>query len=132
MEEKKFVNKKIRRLEDIQAWIEARKFAKVVFEITKKLPAQEKFGITAHLNENVRHIPANIAEGFARFYVRDSVQFYRIALGSLNEIKSDTYLCSDRGYISIQELNSCLKQIDLVEKLLIGLANSAGKAKIKR
>lgn len=128
----KFNNRKIRKLEDLQAWIEARKLAKMLFELTKSLPSQEKFGIATHINQNARHIPANIAEGFGRFYLRDSTQFYRIALGSVNEVRSDIYLCFDRDYISREDLLKHLRQIDLVEKLIVGIINSASKIKPQR
>lgn len=116
-------------MEDLVAWVEARKLAKILFETCKRLPREEKFAVVAHINENSRHIPANIAEGFMRFYLRDSIQFYRVALGSLGEVRSDLYLCFDRGYIDGADLGKYLEQIDLVEKLVIGLANSANKVK---
>lgn len=83
------VSKKIRKLEDVNAWKEARKLAKIINKITSCLPKHEKYGIGKHLLENARNVPGNIAEGFGKFYYKDSVQFYRIAKGSLNEIKSD-------------------------------------------
>lgn len=120
---------KITRLEDLQAWVESRKLAKMLFELANKLPKEEKYSLTRHLKENGRHIPANIAEGFARFYLRDSSQFYRVAMGSLGEVKSDTYLCFDREYINPKELQEYLDQIQLVDKLVGGLLNSAARVK---
>lgn len=123
---------KISKLEDLNAWIEARKLAKMLFDLANKLPPQEKFGISQHLRGNGRHIPANIAEGFGRIYLRDSVQFYRVAMGSLGEVKSDVYLCFDREYIDSSELDDYLSQINKAEKLINGLINSAGKVKRQR
>ena len=123
---------KIVRLEDLNAWGEARKLAKMLFDLAGRLPPQEKFGISQHLRGNGRHIPANIAEGFGRIYLKDSVQFYRVAMGSLGEVKSDVYLCFDRGYIENAELDEYLRQIEKVGKLVNGLIFSAGKVKRQR
>lgn len=123
---------KIARLEDLNAWEESRKLAKMLFDLAGRLPPQEKFGISQHLRGNGRHIPANIAEGFGRIYLKDSVQFYRVAMGSLGEVKSDVYLCFDRGYIENAELDEYLRQIEKVGKLVNGLIFSAGKVKRQR
>ncbi len=123
---------KITRIEDLVAWTESRKLAKMLFELANKLPRDEKYSISAHLKENGRHIPANIAEGFSRFYLRDSLQQYRVALGSLGESKTDVYLCFDRKYINEAELDIYLGQLILVEKLISGLIKSAKKIKTER
>ena len=123
------VSKKIQRLEDINAWKEARKLAKTINKIVSRLPKHEKYGIGKHLLENARNVPGNIAEGFGRFYYKDSVQFYRVAKGSLSEVKSDVYICFDRDYIEKEETDEAIKQIEVVDKLTNGLINSAYKIK---
>ncbi|MBI4033217.1 MAG: four helix bundle protein [Candidatus Blackburnbacteria bacterium] len=76
--------------------------------------------------------PTKVYSEFGRFFIRDSTQFYRVALGSLNEIKSDLYLCVDREYLAEEELPSYLTQLAVVEKLTIGLIGSAQKVKRQR
>ena|SRR3989344_3598475 len=123
---------KIYRLEDLEAWVQARKLAKMLFDLGNSLPKDEKYSLAHHLKENGRHVPSNIAEGFGRFYLKDSVQFYRVAMGSLEESKSDTYQCLDRNYINKGQLEVYLSQINLVEKLVYGLIGSASKVKPAR
>lgn len=123
------VSKKIRKLEDINAWKEARKLAKIIDKIVGSLPKHEKYGIGKHLLDNARNVPGNIAEGFGRFYYKDSVQFYRIAKGLLNEIKNDIYVCFDRGYINTRTLQEAINQTETADKLVNGLINSAYKIK---
>lgn len=125
------VSIKIKCLEDLNAWREARKLNKIVGKIVNKLPKHEQYGIGKHLLENGRNVPGNIAEGFGRFYYKDSVQFYRVAKGSLNEVKSDVYVCFDRQYIDEILLNEAISQIETVDKLVNGLINSAFKVKIE-
>ena len=120
---------KISRLEDVNAWKEARNLAKIINQIANEAPKQEQYGAKKHLLENARNVPGNIAEGFGRFYYKDSVQFYRVAKGSLNEIKSDVYVCFDREYIDNDLLDKAIRQIEIVDKLVNGLINSAHKVK---
>jgi four helix bundle protein len=123
------VSGKIEKLEDINAWKEARKLSKIINKIIRKLPKHEQYGVGKHLLENGRNVPGNIAEGFGRFYYKDSVQFYRVAKGSLNEIKSDVYICFDRKYIDEPLLKEAIHQIEVVDKLVSGLIKSAYKVK---
>jgi len=125
------VSNKIKCLENLNTWKEARKLNKIISKIVNKLPKHEQYGIGKHLLENGRNVTGNIAEGFGRFYFKDSTQFYRVAKGSLNEIKSDVYICFDRQYIDETLLNEAIKQIETVDKLTNGLINSAYKVKIE-
>lgn len=120
---------KIEKLEDLKAWAEARKLGRMIYEAVRSLPAEEKYGVKRHMLENARNAPANIAEGFGRFHYQESIQFYRVARGCLEEQHNDVYICLDRDYISQPTANNLLYQIDLVEKLLNGLVGSAHKAK---
>jgi len=121
---------KIQKLEDLKTWQEARKLAFLIFKLLNKLPDKEKYILRKHLWECARNIPGNIAEGFGRYHFQESMQFYRIARGSLMEIKSDTYLCLDCKYWTKEDFNSVISQIEKVKSLLNGLIASTKKQKI--
>lgn len=114
----------IQKLEDLKTWIEARKLAKLVYPLLEKLPVSEKYILRKHLWECIRNVAGNIAEGFGRYHYQESLQFYRIARGSINEAKSDTYLCLDRTYWTENEVKIMLDQIETVLQLLNGLIAS--------
>jgi four helix bundle protein len=117
----------IEKLEDLNAWQEARILAKMVYNILEKLPRSEEYNIHKHLRECARSVPGNIAEGFGRYHCKDSMQFYRIARGSLNEMKSDLYL-SLNNYMCAETHNKIIKQSDKVGGYINGLI----KATLKR
>lgn len=119
----------IKKLEDLLVWQEARKLRKMIYEMVKNFPPEEKFNIAKHLKECGRNVPGNIAEGFGRFHYQESMQFYRIARGSLNEIKSDTYCSLDEGYINEEKFHEVVKQVELISKMLNGLIASTDKLK---
>lgn len=125
-----FTNPKIYKLEDFQVWVEARKLSTLVNEkVILILPRSEEYNLKKHLSEGVRNIPGNIAEGFGRKYSHDCSQFYRVASGSLNEMKSDLYLSLDRGYINQEILNQTLQQWEIVNRLLNGVLVSVARIK---
>lgn len=116
---------KIRRLEDLVVWQEARKLATLVYKLLNKLPDKEKYVLKKHMWECMRNIPGNIAEGFGRYHFQESIQFYRIARGSLSELKSDTYLCLDCHYFNQVEFEALISKIEGVNKLLNGIISSS-------
>ena len=89
----------IQRLEDLLVWKKALLLCKLIYRITSAFPPEEKYNLTRHLRECVRNIPGNIAEGFGRYHYQESMQFYRIARGSINEVKSDLYVSFGQGYV---------------------------------
>ncbi len=54
-------------------------------------------------------VPANIAEGYGRFYYQDNIRFCYNARGSLEETLSHLVVCFDLKYIS-KELFDSLEQ----------------------
>ena len=111
----------IKNLEDLEAWQEARKLCAGIYKITKKFPESEKYNITKHLRESGRGTMGNIGEGFARYFYKESMQFYDVARGCLGEIRSDIYLSHDLGYIKEKILNRFIKQIEKVDNKIGGL-----------
>jgi four helix bundle protein len=111
----------ILRLEDLNVWQEARELMKQIYEVTRTFPSEEKYNLVKHLKECARNIPGNIAEGFGRYNYQESIQFYRIARGSLSEIKSDIYCSFDANYIDEKIKNQILEKIETVNKMLNSL-----------
>lgn len=111
----------IRRIEDLEVWQEARKLCKGIYIITARFPYYEKYNLTKHLQENGRGVPSNIAEGFGRYFYKESLKFYGITKGCLGEMKSDMYLAFDAKYFSKEILEKFINQINLVERKINGL-----------
>lgn len=111
----------IRRIEDLQAWQEARKLCLGIYITTNTFPVYEKYNITKHLRESGRGTMANIAEGFGRYFYKESMQFYNIAKGCLNEVKSDIFLSFDLKYINEKIFYKFIKQIEMVDLKMNGL-----------
>lgn len=87
-------------LQGLVLWQKAMDFAvEICRELLPLLPAEEKYSLSAHLRRAVQSIPANIAEGYGRYYYQDSVRFCYNARGSLEETYSHLTLAHRLGYL---------------------------------
>ena len=75
----------------------------MVYNLTAKYPKNEQFGLTSQSRRCGVSIPSNIAEGFKRRTKNDSVHFYNMAEGSLEELKYQLLLAKDLKYITNPE-----------------------------
>ena len=82
-----------------------------IYELTRRFPAEEKFGITSQMRRASSSIPANIAEGQARRSTGEFLQSLGIARGSLAELENLPDLIRKAGSDAGQGLS------DLVERL---------------
>jgi len=115
---------KIKSFEDLKVWQKARELTNLVYDITDNFPKSERFGLIDQVRRAVVSIAANIAEGFSRYHLKESILFYRNSRGSLSELKSHFYIAHDRKYLKRQEFDQIFELIDKVGKMLNGLINS--------
>jgi four helix bundle protein len=112
---------KQRGLDSLEVWQKSRDLAKkVCVTIIPLLPEEEKWSLSSQLRRSVQSIPANIAEGFGRYYYQEGVRFCYIARGSLEETYSHLRLANDLGYIPKEILDDVLENIDEIRRLVSG------------
>lgn len=115
---------KINSFEDLKVWQKARDLVSLVYDLTKEFPKEEKFNMTDQMRRSASSVPANIAEGFSRYHLAESIMFYRNARGSLSELKSHLYISSDQHYFNEKTLEDLSVKIDEIGRMLNGLINS--------
>lgn len=64
-------------------------------------------------------MPSNIAEGSARAYKREFIQFLYVALGSLSELETQLYIAKELNFVNNIEYTE--EHIITVRKMLLGL-----------
>jgi len=77
---------------DLIVWQKGLELTKTVYQLTTKLPENEKFGLVSQVRRAAVSIPSNIAEGRERGTRKDYAQFLRIALGSTAELETQLIL----------------------------------------
>jgi len=118
----------IEKLENLEVWKKSKQLTEEIYRITKKFPEDERYILTSQIRRAVVSVSANIAEGFGRYYWKESIHFYRNAKGSLFEVKSHLYLSFDQEYISQKELDNLLEKIEILTKMINGSIKSTGKS----
>lgn len=109
------------------AWQKADDLVIRVYELTRGLPDDERFGLTSQMRRAAMSVPANIAEGAGRQTLRDFRQFLFLARGSLNEVEYYLHLAERLGYIQTQQAVDLRELRHEVGSALQGLINWVSK-----
>src|SRR5439155_17499963 len=92
--------------EDLEVYQVAREFRKAMYRVAKRLPQEEKFGLTSQIRRAAVSLTNNIAQGHGRFHFLEQIKFMLQSRGSLEELLDDLNVCEDEGYLPIQEIES--------------------------
>ncbi len=114
---------KIEEFTDLIVWQEGHKLVLQIYKITKLFPKEETYSLTDQMRRAVVSVTSNIAEGFGGQGMKEKVQFYFLAKGSLVELKNQIFIARDLSYLK-NDYQIVANQIILVQKLLQGLINS--------
>jgi four helix bundle protein len=114
----------IKSFTDLDAWKEGHILVLMIYEITKKFPKEELFGLVSQIRRAVVSITSNIAEGFSRQTYKDKLHFYCMALGSLTEVQNQLMISRDLKYLATDEFIKVFDQAIKVSKILNGLIKS--------
>ncbi|MBR4739523.1 MAG: four helix bundle protein [Bacteroidales bacterium] len=106
------------RFEDVIAWQKARVFINHVYCATRRFPSEERYGLTSQFQRAAVSIAANIAEGYKRMGKEDKLRFYNYSQGSLEECRCFIYLAMDFNYITLDEANKMIEEIEETSKIL--------------
>jgi len=96
---------------DLLVYQKSLDFVQNIYQLTAKFPEEEKFGLTSQMRKAAISIPSNIAEGAARQFVKEYIQFLYVSLGSIVEIETQLEIA--------KRLNFCIENSRLQEELSI-------------
>jgi four helix bundle protein len=127
----------IRDFTDLPVWQLARELRNHVYNLTRKFPHEERYGLTQLLRRAASSITSNIAEGFGRYSFQENIQFCRQSRGSAYEVRDHLITAKDQGYIAptaresvdllaqrvIQTLNGYIRSTQARQKLSVKAKN---------
>ena len=116
---------KIRSFQDLEVWQRGHELVLKIYDLTKRLPIEESYGLTSQLQRAAVSITTNIAEGFSRYHYKDKVNFYYASRGSVSEVQNLLLVVRDVRYVPESLINPLLEQTDEIRRLLNGLVRSA-------
>jgi four helix bundle protein len=110
----------IRSYRDLEAWQLAMDFVVNVYELTKRLPVEERYGLTAQLRRAAVSVPSNVSEGHqlgGKSYKRS----VSLALGSLAEANTQAEIAVRLQYIDDDTFASMSRKSARLRQVLHGL-----------
>jgi four helix bundle protein len=87
------------KLEDFELYQIAREFRKKMYDLSKRLPEEEKYVLVPQMRRAAISVSNNIAEGHGRWHFQETMQFCRVSRGSVEELIDDLNVCLDEKYI---------------------------------
>ena len=118
---------KIEKFTDLTVWQKAHELTLLVYGLTERFPAREKFGITSQIRRAAASPVANIAEGFGRRTTAELLRSLQIARGEIEETRHFLILSRDLGFVSPADFERGAGSCDTVGKLINALATSLRK-----
>jgi four helix bundle protein len=105
-------------------WQQGQDLAVIVYRASATWPSSERFGLTIQVRRAAVSVPANIAEGAARYGRAEFGRFLNIAAGSLGELASLLHLANKLGYIGNSDYAALMDHHASVGRLLSLLRRS--------
>jgi len=114
---------KIRGIKDLIVWQKSVALAVKIYQVTKKYPREEIYGLTSQIRRAAISIPSNIAEGHGKRSRLSFASHIDIALGSAAELETQLEISIKIGFLSQSDSDSLLAELNEIVKMLYGLLN---------
>ena len=106
---------------ELKVWRQSIVLTKEIYQLTSRMPSEERFGLTSQIRRSVVSIPSNIAEGNARRTRKDYIYFLTIARGSLAELETQLLIAQELRMIP--ETKPVWESIGQITRMLQALIN---------
>lgn len=106
---------------DLHVWHKSHAVVLTVYQLTRRFPKEELYGLTSQLRRSAVSVGSNIAEGCGRGSDADFARFLQIAMGSACELEYQVFLASDLGYLEEREYAELQLAVAEVKRMLSGL-----------
>jgi four helix bundle protein len=106
----------------LKVWEDAHQFTIDIYNITKKFPNNEQYGMTSQIRRSSSSIPTNIVEGCGQLDNGNLIRFLGIAKGSAFETEYQLLLSKDLNYITNDEYKFLIAKIQSIICMLTGHA----------
>ncbi|MBI4930997.1 MAG: four helix bundle protein [Bacteroidetes bacterium] len=115
------------KFKELNVWQKAVDLAVDVYQVTKKFPSEERFGLTSQMNRCLVSIPSNIAEGAGRNTDGEFNHFLGVATGSSFELETQLIIANKLNILHEDDFKSTSKSIQEIQNMLFGLQKSLSK-----
>ncbi|HMW97307.1 MAG TPA: four helix bundle protein [Flavobacteriales bacterium] len=116
--------RKVNNFKDLWVWKTGMELLKPVYQVTRKLPKEELYGLTSQLRRAAVSVPSNIAEGWGRNkkgYLLLGLSYSR---GSLHEIETQLLACVELEFLKHEDIQPLLDKIAGISTGLLRFMNN--------
>jgi four helix bundle protein len=117
---------------DLKVWAKAHLLTLAIYDITRRFPKEEVFGLTSQMRRASASIGANIAEGCGRRSDAEMKRFVQIARGSANELEYHLLLARDLQLLPVEEFKGLESKTLEVQRMLAALSQRLGRPILAR
>ena len=109
---------------DLIVWQRSMDLVEQIYAVSKRFPADERFGLTTQIRRAAVSVPSNIGEGSRRKRDPVFVNHLEIALGSQAEIDVQLEIAHRLRYLSSTDWKRTQVDVDEIGRMLNGLITS--------
>ncbi len=124
------VKKKLSSYRELLVWQKAMNLVASSYVLARKLPQSELFALSSQIRRAAVSVPANIAEGYGRWNLKEYVHHLRIASGSLTELETHFMIGFRLGYLTAADVERILIDTDELGRMLMALVQKLSRRQI--
>ena len=109
---------------DLDVYKVSMSFVGKLYELTRRLPKSELFGLVSQMQRAAVSIPSNIAEGATRKGTKEYIHFLYNALGSASELETQLGLIVILKLMTEDEISDLLSVLDTIRMKLLKMIRS--------
>lgn len=102
----------------LRVWQKAMDLVVESYQLARRLPPHERYGLASQMRRAAASVAANIAEGNGRAHRGDYVRHVSIARGSIMELETVVEIALRLNYLSDEEVVQGRELIDHVSRML--------------
>ena len=117
----------LRSYRDLDVWQRSLILVADIYRITRSLPSEERFGLTAQLRRAAVSVAVNIAEGYGRSTRGEYLNHLSFARGSLFEVEALCTVCQELSFLKSEDLQVVEEHMIRMRQMLRGLKSALQK-----
>ena len=108
------------------AWQKSMELVVLIYDLSKRFPKEETYGLTSQIRRAAVSVPSNISEGAAGRSTEQFKNYLSIAIGSLNEISTQLEIALRVNYLDKLSCNKAQHLVDECLAITYGLKKTIG------
>lgn len=108
---------------DLIVWQKSIELVIMIYELTKKFPKEELYGLVSQMRRAAVSISSAIAEGYTRRNRKEYIQSLYIARSSTAELETQLLITHKLGYLDKKSYKTVSSLLEEVAKLLSSIVS---------